>query len=112
LSGKFNPLPKIFIAYGFWLLLKIILLLPKTLLIMLDIQTRKILFVQEFLSIKSEETLAKFENLLTKEVSKKQGKDFQPMTVDELHSRIDQSEADFADGRYNESKEVINRFRQ
>ena len=68
---------------------------------MLVIQTRKILFVQEFLSIKSEETLAKFENLLNKEVSKKPFKDFQPMTVDELNARIDQSEADFANSRYN-----------
>jgi hypothetical protein len=86
--------------------------LPKILLIVLDIRTRKILFVQEFLSIKSEETLTKFENLLTKEVRKKPCKDIQPMTIDELHSRIDQSEADFANGRFNESKEVLNRFRQ
>ncbi len=79
---------------------------------MLDIQARKILFVQEFLSIKSEETFAKFENLLNKEVSKKPGKDFQPMTVDELNSRIDQSETDFANGGFNESKVVLNKFRQ
>ncbi len=79
---------------------------------MMDIQTRKILFVQEFLSIRSEETLAKFENLLNKEVRKRPGKDFQPMTVDELHARIDQSEEDFAKSSYNESKEVLKRFRQ
>jgi len=77
---------------------------------MLDIQTRKILFVQEFLSIKSEETLAKFEHLLNKEVRKSPGKDFQPMTIDELNARIDQSEEDFAKGRFNESKKVLKRY--
>lgn len=78
----------------------------------MDIQTRKILFVQEFLSIRSEETLAKFENLLNKEVRKMPSKDFQPMTADELHARIDQSEEDFAQGNYNESKEVLSIFRK
>lgn len=42
----------------------------------MDIQTRKILFVQEFLSIRSKETLSKFENLPNKEVRKRPVKDF------------------------------------
>jgi hypothetical protein len=79
---------------------------------MMDIQTRKILFIQEFFSIKSEDTLAKFENLLNKEVKKRPASVLQPLTVDELHARIDQSEEDFANGRYNEGQEVLKRFRQ
>jgi hypothetical protein len=77
---------------------------------MLDIQTRKILFVQEFLSIKSEETIAKFERLLHAEANIQQKRVFQPMTLDELNSRIDRSEEDFREGRFKEGKELLKKF--
>jgi hypothetical protein len=77
---------------------------------MLDIETRKILFVQEFLSIQSEETIAKFERLLDAEAKVSEGKVFQPMTLDELNSRIDRSEEDFREGRFKEGKELLKKF--
>lgn len=73
-----------------------------------DIQTRKILFVQEFLSIRNEETISRFENLLRKE--KKNYKAFTRMTTAELNSRIDQAEADFKEGRFTSGSELLKKY--
>ena len=57
----------------------------------MDLQTRKIEFVQEFLKLQSEELVSQFENLL----KSKMQKSTKPMSVAELNSRMDQSENDF-----------------
>lgn len=77
---------------------------------MLDIQTRKILFLQEFLRLNNEESIAKLERLLNKEMKGKDKSSPSPMTVEELSKRIDRSEADFAAGRYKESAELIKKY--
>lgn len=79
---------------------------------MLDIQTRKILFLQEFLRLNSEESIARLERLLNKEMKGKDKSSPSPMTVDELNKRIDRSEADFQAGRYTESAELIKKYGQ
>ena len=38
-------------------------------------------------------------------------KNFKPMTIEELNSRIDKSEEDFANGRFYTSEEVLKKFR-
>lgn len=38
-------------------------------------------------------------------------KNFKPMTIEELNSRIDKSEDDFANGRFYTSEEVLKKFR-
>jgi len=60
----------------------------------MDLQTRKLTFVKEFLNIQSEDIVDRFEKMLKKEKKRSIEKDFQPMTLDEFHKRIDQSMLD------------------
>ena len=73
----------------------------------MDLQTRKIAFVQEFLSIENEEAISRLENFLKKEKKKNFDKKFRPMTMEEFNSRIDQSEQDSINGRLTESKDLL-----
>lgn len=54
----------------------------------MDIQTRKINFVQEFLKLQNEELITNLENILSKAKTVKQRS---PMSIDEFNARIDQS---------------------
>ena len=73
----------------------------------MDLQTRKIEFVQEFLKLQSEELVSQFENLLKKKMQKKG----EPMSVAELNSRIDQSENDFKNGKFKTSDELLSKYK-
>ncbi|HAH56456.1 MAG TPA: hypothetical protein DCM02_14530 [Flavobacterium sp.] len=73
----------------------------------MDLQTRKIAFVQEFLSIENEEAISRLENFLKKEKKKNFDKEFLPMTMEEFNSRIDQSMEDSINGRLTESKDLL-----
>jgi len=75
----------------------------------MDIQTRKIKFVQKFLNIKDEDMLLRFEELL-KVVQVESKRDLDPFTIEELNHRIDQSEKDFEDGRYKTTSEMLKKF--
>ena len=57
----------------------------------MDLQSRKISFVQEFLSIESEEIISRLENFLKKEKKVNTTKEFSPMTMEEFQNRINQS---------------------
>lgn len=76
----------------------------------MDIQSRKIEFVQEFLKIQSEEVVSQFERLLQKE-KKIRTKELSPMSVIELNRRIDKSESDFKNKRYKTSSELLARYK-
>ena len=57
----------------------------------MDIQTRKIAFVQEFLKLQSEKKISQLENILrTKEDTQ-----FESMSMEEFDKRIDKSLSDF-----------------
>jgi len=71
----------------------------------MDIQSRKIEFVQEFLKLQSEEVISRLEKLLKKETAKK--RDLKPFTLEELNARLDQSEEDFRNGRYISSDDLL-----
>lgn len=73
----------------------------------MDIQTRKIEFVQEFLKIQSEELICRLENLLQSETKLKTDKEFQPMSLEELNSRIDKSMEDSKNGKLTKSNDLI-----
>ena len=77
----------------------------------MDLQTRKITFVQEFLAIQSEEVVIRLEKLLKKEKEKSLAREFVPMTIDELNLRTDTSLLDASEGRLTENsklaKEII-----
>ena len=65
----------------------------------MDLQTRKIEFVQEFLKFQSEEVVLRFEKLLLKEKESLADDEFEPMTMKEFNDRIDMSMEDSKNGR-------------
>ncbi len=72
----------------------------------MDIQTRKIEFVQAFLKLQNEELVSLFENILSSETKG----DLKPMTKKEFNSRIEQSEKDFENGDYKTHDEVFSKY--
>lgn len=71
----------------------------------MDIQTRKIEFIQEFLKLQNEELISRLENLLR--TNKSKNDDFKQMTIDELNSRIDQSMEDSKSEKLTNSDDLI-----
>jgi len=78
----------------------------------MDLQTRKIAFVQEFLSIESEEMISRLEKFFKKEKTAIQEKTFKPMSIAELNRRMDQSEQDSIHGRLTESKDLLKKIKK
>lgn len=62
----------------------------------MDLQTRKINFIQEFLKLQNEELIIRLENMLKGNKSVKQPV---PMSIEEFNARIDQSLEDSANDR-------------
>ena len=73
----------------------------------MDIKSRKDLFIQEFLKIKSDRVLRKFENLMERELNTSR-----PADPGEMEMRIRQSEADFEAGRVKTVEELRDRYGQ
>jgi hypothetical protein len=72
----------------------------------MNIQARKIEFIQEFLKLQSEDIISRLENFLKMEkeaVSK-------PMTTDELNKRIDLSESDFDNNKFKSNTELMAKY--
>lgn len=72
----------------------------------MDLQTRKLKLIQEFLKIQSEEVISRLEKVLKKESIKPEQERFRPMTIEEFNSRIDQSMEDSKNGRLIETSEL------
>lgn len=70
----------------------------------MNIETRKIEFVQAFLNLQSEELISQFEKLLKK--AKQSEKGLKPFTIEELQERIAKSEEDFENGRFKTQEEL------
>ena len=75
----------------------------------MDLQTRKIEFVQEFLKLQSEEVISQFESLLRKKSQKAEV--LKPMSIKELNSRIDKSEKDFKEGKFKTSSQLLEKYK-
>ena len=73
----------------------------------MDLQTRKISFIQEFLNFQSEEIILRFENLLKKEKKKITSDKLEPMTLEEFNRRIDTSIEDSNNDRVTEANELL-----
>ncbi len=76
----------------------------------MDLQSRKIEFVQDFLKLQSEEAISRLEKLLKKEKKNVSGKEFNSMTKKELNKRIEQSEADFNNNRFKKTSELLSKY--
>lgn len=73
----------------------------------MDIQTRKLEFIQEFLKIQSEDLISRLEKIL-----KNTEDDFIPFSLDEFNARIDESIQDSENDRVIESSELFSEIRQ
>ena len=71
----------------------------------MDLQTRKINFVQDFLKLKSEKAIVQFENLLRKEISTEDN--LKVFTINEFQSRINKSSDDSSKGKVTEVSDLI-----
>jgi hypothetical protein len=76
----------------------------------MDLQSRKIEFVQEFLKLQSEDAISRLEKILRKEKNSSNERIIEPMTIDELNNRIDKSESDFNNGRFKKSSELLAKY--
>ena len=77
----------------------------------MNLEARKIEFVQEFLKLQSEEAVSRLEKVLRKEKKNSDERIFEPMTQDELNKRIDQSESDFRNNRFKSSSELLAKYK-
>lgn len=78
----------------------------------MDLETRKISFIQEFLAIENEEIVIRLENFLKSEKKNNLDKAFRPMTADELNRRIDQSEQDSIKGNLTKSEDLLKEIKK
>lgn len=69
----------------------------------MKLEARKLSFIQEFLKIQSEETISRLESILKKETTDT----FQPMNIEKLNQRIDQSLDDAKNGKITEINDLI-----
>ncbi|AWV99201.1 hypothetical protein [Arcticibacterium luteifluviistationis] len=76
----------------------------------MNLEARKIEFVQEFLKLQSEEVVSRLEKALRKEKIASDERVFEPMTHAELNKRIDKSESDFRNNRFKSSSELLAKF--
>jgi hypothetical protein len=76
----------------------------------MNLEARKIEFVQEFLKLQSEEAVSRLEKILKKEKNASDERVFEPMNQDELNKRIDKSESDFRNNRFKSSSELIAKY--
>jgi hypothetical protein len=74
----------------------------------MDLQTRKIEFIQKPLKLQSEVVISQFENLMKK---KNTIDSFKPMSIEEFNKGIDKSENDFKNNRYKTSNELLSKYK-
>jgi len=73
----------------------------------MDIQTRKLEFIKEFLKVQSEELISRLERILNNKED-----DFSPFTVEEFNFRINQSLKDSENNNIIESNELLAEIKQ
>lgn len=76
----------------------------------MNLEARKIEFVQEFLKLQSEEAVSRLEQILRKEKDISEELIFKPVTQKELNKRIDQSESDFKNNRFKDSSALLAKY--
>lgn len=76
----------------------------------MDLQKRKIEFVQEFLKLQSEEVISRLEELLKEEKKSIIQKGAKPMSKEELNERMDLAEADFEHNRFKRSSDLLSKY--
>jgi len=73
----------------------------------MNLEARKLSFIQEILKIQSEKTISRLETILRKEKTVFEFEDIQPMTMKKFNQRIDKSLDDSKKGKLTEINELI-----
>ncbi len=76
----------------------------------MNLETRKLSFIQEFLRLQNEEVISRLENILRKDKKNSDDRILEPMTQNELNNRIDKSESAFENKRYKSSSELLAKY--
>ncbi|MDD3722935.1 MAG: hypothetical protein PHW92_10735 [Lutibacter sp.] len=76
----------------------------------MNLETRKLSFIQKILRIQSEKTISRLETILRKEKDTSDERILKPMTQNELYKRIDKSESDFSNNRFKSSSELLAKY--
>ncbi len=77
----------------------------------MDIQSRKLAFIQAFLTLQSEEMIAQFEKLMKKAKNIDEENQFSPFTVEEINERISRSEDDFRNKKFKTTSELLSKYK-
>jgi hypothetical protein len=77
----------------------------------MNLEARKIKFIQEFLKLQSEESVSRLEKILRKEKIASEERIIQPMNQEDLDIRIDQSESDFRNNQFKNSSELLAKYK-
>lgn len=73
----------------------------------MNLEARKLSFIQEILKIQSEKTISQLETILRKEKTVIEFENIQPMTMKKFNQRIDKSLDDSRKGRLTEVNELV-----
>ncbi|VXC36285.1 MULTISPECIES: hypothetical protein [Chryseobacterium] len=76
----------------------------------MDIQSRKLEFVQDFLKLQSEEVIAQFEKLLKKAKNIEEENKLEKLTIEEMNERISKSEDDFENKKFKTTSELLSKY--
>lgn len=79
---------------------------------MMDIQARKISFVQEFLRLQNEEIISSLERLLKKRKSELHKNNLKPMTMDQFNQEIDQALDDSENDRVIKATDLKYKYKE
>jgi len=72
----------------------------------MDIQTRKLHFVQEFLRVKNEKLIDKLEKILKSERKKQFENSLKPMNIKDFNKMIDNAEKDSKNGKLTSAQDL------
>jgi hypothetical protein len=72
----------------------------------MNLDTRKISFIQEFLRLKNEEIVSSLEKFLHQRKAELIEEDFKPMTMEQYNAEIDQAMEDSKNGRMIKATEL------
>lgn len=78
----------------------------------MDLQARKISFVQEFLRLKNEEIISSLESMLKNRKSEFYERDLKSMSLDKLNKEIDQSLEDSENDRVIKATDLKSKFKK
>jgi hypothetical protein len=78
----------------------------------MNLETRKINFIQEFLNLDNEDIILGFENLLRKTKTEQIENSLKPMSLKQLNSEIDLAMEDSENGRMIKATDLKTKIRQ